>query len=567
MAAGGASAAGATHLLQLEASTSEAAAQEKLHSALLSLLLPPLTTPPAAAPAALLRGLAAVLQGCSRQQVAQLRRVVQEGAPRCGPAAVAAIGGAVHLCYQHLRSLSDGGQADMEAAASAELQTAADALFVLGPLSSRDEASSLLEISLLCSLLGHTACGSSGGAAPATARWLLSSLVAALQQLAPDEPAGASQDATAAAAAAPLAASSPAVVQAVQAVLLAPWCSGPVREAALQALLALPASAQAPLRLLRSLTVAVSSGDVPAAAAALETRPSHLQLGEEEDEGLRLVATGGSCALLAAPEAAAGSKDGDAAASAESAAAELSQQRRCVQERALLALLDLLGGQAEACTQLKRRFLLRLRAGEGQQAAAAAAAAAHESRAGRPLRPAAEWWVGNGRPQAEKGGGGDAGAAAAASDAAAAAAAGGDYMQVEDEAAKHADAAQQYLEQLLEAADAPPACYLPLLERLAGGADESTAVPLPAIQVRCLCEGCRQLKPRAERVAQLFPRAQCLLTGRCAARPGPPGPAVRASEPPRSADRRGVPAGRQRDQQARRLCQPGASAGGRHSAG
>jgi len=58
---------------------------------------------------------------------------------------------------------------------------------------------------------------------------------------------------------------------------------------------------------------------------------------------------------------------------------------------------------------------------------------------------------------------------AAATAAAAAAAAADDYMRAEHLAAEHEAAAQQYLESLLEAADTAPACYLPLLERLAGG--------------------------------------------------------------------------------------------------
>lgn len=516
MAASGTSAASVPHLLQLAAGAREAAARRQLQAAALDLLLPPGS--PAAgqgAGEALLCSVAGALQQCSQQQPAQLRQAVLAGiATGSGSmATAAAVGCAVRLCYKRLHAFSSGytspptshGQqppASVAEAATAGFPTAAslgqlastaEALFVLGPLSSADPATGLAELGLLvCSLRRLAGSGVSKPGSPAAAAGLLRCLTLAWQQLSPtcfpSSCAGAAADGQPSQAphSAAAAGSAQATLMALHIVLLAPSCTPAVRRSALDAAFALPPGTHAPLRLLRALTAAAASGDAAAADAVLApSGPARLQLDEEGGQ-LRLVALAGALPVADQPTSDAGSSQSAQPAEAGDAAAA---RRQLVQQRSLVALLDLLGGMAATYEQQRAQFLWRLQDGAG---ASAGQQQQHTSKAGRPLRPASEWWVGASSAYKDSGGGAEAqSASVAAAPAGDAPAAGvGDYMAAEDEAAKHAEAAQRFLDSLLAAADSPPACYLPLLERLAGGCgldgggeEGDTATP-PEVQVR-----------------------------------------------------------------------------------
>jgi hypothetical protein len=506
MAASGGSAAGLLHLLQLAGSMGESAAREQLHGAMLDMLLCggaaglAASVAPAPAEAALLLNLTAVLRQCSsRAQVVQLRQEVQDAvaaraaaarSSRLGggsaAAATEAVSGAVQLSYQRLHVLCSGFLAADPAAAGAgadSLQAVGAALFVLGPFSSSymsDAETCAAEAGLLLAAIRQLTAAaatvdSCSNANAGDWKWLLASLALGLRQLtaACSEHSSSSQDAGQPADAmqqhggkeAAVHALAQAALPALQALLLSPACTDAVRQGALKAVLALPPCTQAPLRLLRWLGAAAASSSEPTAEEAAQ-----MCLNPDAEGDLQLVAATG---IQHSPAAA-----GGVATRPEAPAAGIRQQQ--VQQRALLALLELLGGMAGGCEQQRAAFLQELQAGEGghhQQQDQR-----HVSKAGRPLRPAAEWWVGGGQQQA--GEHPPPGSAAAAGDTAAAApgaASSAAYMQAEDEAAKQEAAAQRFLDSLLAAADTAPACYLPLLERLAGGQLGSAA--LPAVKV------------------------------------------------------------------------------------
>lgn len=515
MASASSSAAGVPHLLQLAAGAAEPAARGQLQAAVLDLLLPASAGPPSAE--LLLRNLAAAAQQCSGQQLEQLRQAVQQAVVgsvggSCG-ATAAVVRSAVRTCYQQLYSLCSNQQGDASRAAppteskdgstTADAQTealrcAATALFVLGPLSSppqADASANLAEARLLLAGLQHASQAGVSKHSCAVSR-LQACTALAWQQLGPvclpvdgsgSQP---SEDPCEAASAA--LALAHATMPALQALLLDPCCNPSLRQAALRALFALPPAAQAPLRLLRSLTTAaVAEGEADGAAGAEEAaRTAQLQLPPEGDVGLQLPGAdgcpkprgGGTATSAIASQSAGGT-------SRLHAAIGTSTRQQQVQESALVALLDLLGGLASTYEQQKAAFLQQLVAGaaqrEREQAQHAQHAAGQTSHFGRPLRPASEWWVGTGQPA---GGAIEQAGAAHEGDAAAA----DDYMRAEHLAAEHEVAAQRFLESLLEAADTAPACYLPLLERLAGKpagegeeAEEERAVSLPAaVQVR-----------------------------------------------------------------------------------
>lgn len=513
MAASSISAAGVPHLLRLAGGASEAATQKQLQAAVLDLLLPPAAVPAphAAAGEALLRNLGEALRQCSRQQSEQLRDAVQGWAGlRQGGRAPAAVVEAVRLCYQRLHSLActanqQAAEEDPAATAaaaaaaaegaavySAEVQHLVAALFVLGPLSGpADAAIGLPEVGLLLSSLQRTAAAtdalSSGGDAPA-AVWLLRCLALAWQQLGPacfpsDGPSGSNPSSQALHTAA-AAGSAQATLLALQSALLDPSCSSAVRQGALEVAFALPPAAQGPLRLLRSLTAAATSGKLAAAGAVLAPAvPAHLQLDEEQGV-LCLVAAGVRGGALAPTAAAEDEEGGEAvgATVAAAAAAAGTARKQQVQSSALVALLDLLGGLAATYKAQGAEFLQRLQAGASAGQQQQPPQQHQTSKAGRPLRPAAEWWVGAGQTSEGGAAPGSPGGEAAASAGATAGA--GDYMQAEAEASKQAEAAQRFLESLVEAGVTPPACYLPLLELLAaGGGEEGVdgAAPMPPV--------------------------------------------------------------------------------------
>ena len=507
MAASGGSAAGLLHLLQLAGSMGEAAAREQLHGAMLDMLLgggaAGQAAPAAYAPAggALLRNLTAVLRQCSsRMQVVQLRQAVQSAvaaraarSSRLGgssaAAATEAVSGAVQLSYQRLHVRCSGSSAADPAGAGAGadcLQAIAAALFVLGPFSSSydsDEATCAAEAGLLLAAISQltTAASTIDSCSNADAgawAWLLASLALGFRQLTTScceqssssqdagQPAGAAQERASRAAAVPALAQ--AALPALQALLLSTACSDAVRQGALEAVLALTPAEQAPLRLLRWLGAAAASSSKPTTAEAAQ-----LCLNSDAEGELQL---GVAAGIQHSPTGQA--EGGSNTTGPEDPAADTRQQQ--VQQRALLALLELLGGMACSCEQQRAAFLQELQAGAGGQQQPQDQR--HVSKAGRPLRPATEWWVGGGQQQAgehpKPGGGAAAGEAAAAAPGGASSAA---YMQAEDEAAKQEAAAQRFLDSLLAAADTAPACYLPLLERLAGRELESAAPP--AVQV------------------------------------------------------------------------------------
>ena len=515
MAASGGSAAGLLHLLQLAGSMGEAAAREQLSDAVLDMLLgggaAGLAASAAHGPAgaALHLNLLAVLRQCSsRAQVVQLRHALQHAvAARSsrlggGSAAVvtAAVSGAVRLSYQRLHALCSGSQAADPAAPTGpgadSLHTSAAALFVLGPFSGStgsEAGTCAAEAGLLLAVIRQLTAaaptcdscssGDSGGWA-----WLLASLALGFRQLAAscsehssgsqeaEQPAGVAQEPGGRAAA--VHALAQAALLALQALLLSPACSDAVRRGALEAALALPPAAQAPLWLLRGLGAAADSSGEPAAAEAAQ-----LCLNPDAEGGLQLVAAAG---IQHSPAA-----DGGITAAPEASSADA--QRQQVQQRALLALLELVGGMAAGCEQQRAAFLQELQAGAGRQQQPQHPQQPQQpqrqdqqnvSKAGRPLRPAAEWWAGGGQQQAGEHPQPASGSAAAVGEAAAAAPGGASsvaYMQAEDEAAKQEAAAQHFLDSLLAAADTAPACFLPLLERLAGG--ELGAAAPPAVQV------------------------------------------------------------------------------------
>lgn len=452
----------------------------------------------------------------------QVRRAVQdalasraEGTGATGHASAEVVGAAVRLCYQRLHSSTHSLQSaeqgedtsvqDTAAALSGSLEAlhrAAAAVFVLGPLSGRDAATAAAEVALLAgavqriaevsTTLGRLSSGSSGSTSMQRCLcWLLQALSLALQQLGVAGALSSSQVSSCepSASQVAVAALAQASLPALHALLLSPAsAAAEVRMAALGALFALPREAQAALRLLRCLTAAAGSGVADAAAAGLlpPVAPAQLRMGEGAEGQLLLITAMGG----AGPEVVSGQAGSGGGPAAEPPAASLQQQH--VQQQALLALLELLGSMAGSYEEKRAAFLQELQAGSchGQQQRQQQQAQAHKSKAGRPLRPAAEWWVG------DAAGGQQLDAAAVPSAAAAAAGeaakgdslqasaapsgggsgSGGDYMQAEDEAAKHEAAAQRYLDSLLAAGDAPPACYLPLLERLAAAEAAPAAI-------------------------------------------------------------------------------------------
>lgn len=519
MASASRSAAGVPHLLQLAAGAGEPAARAQLQAAVLDLLLPPSAGPPSAE--ALLRNLASAVQQCSEQQVEQLRQAVQHVIARRGGATAAAVSSAVRLCHQRLhtfcsRGSSTGGSSQGAAGSAATevglhgepgaariaggrgaqaeagvLSCVASALFVLGPLSSAaqaDSLASLAEARLLISSLQQLA-QAGASARGSAASTLLACTALAWRQLGPACPTadggsgsqpgdGLGPDPSAALGLAH------ASLPTLQALLLAPGCCSSMRRAALDALFALPPAAEAPLCLLRSLTAAATATDVAAAAG-----PAQLQL--NADAELPAVVAGANG--VPGPDAAAGSgsqpaKAIGAAAPPSSTGGGLEEQQ--VQQRALVALLDVLGGLAATYEQHKAAFLQHLAADAVQrerEQAQRQQAAGQTSHFGRPLRPASEWWIGAGQPIDAAAGQAPPPSQAGAAAEGEAAAAADDYMRAEHVASEHEAAAQRYLESLLEAADTAPACYLPVMAQLAAPAapaegEGAGALP-PAVQV------------------------------------------------------------------------------------
>lgn len=547
LAARGSSAASLLPLLQLASSVGEAAAQAQLQGAVLDVLLPPRGTSSGANGGVILESLAAVLPQCSRRQVEQLRQAVQAtlAAGSRGASVSAAVGSAVRLCYQSLHAAgageaqaappgmaageADGGRPDgspgehsaPEGAATAYASvpcvgsSLAASLFVLGPFSAADSETRVAEAGLLISSVHRLAAAANmhrgsagpGGDSTATVCWLLAALEHGLQQLhleaatapAPAASQGAeghgqgthpSQQPMVGAASPPAAAALvQAAPEAVQALLLssAGGCDS-VRQAALGVVMALPASAQAPLRLLQSLTQACNISGASAGAASRSAKPAELPLAPGLGSPSQPADGSGSISPAAAADSSTGGPGGT----------------HRVQLHALLAVLELLGEMAAGYEQQRAAFQQRLAAeAEQQQQQQQQPGAGHggqqqqqqqlgKSKAGRPLRPASEWWVGDGQQGSPRAGGNGAAPDLTDNSEAASAAAGGaraeggapsfDYMRGEDQAGKHEAAAQLYLDSLLAAADTPPACFLPLLERLAG----EEAAP-PAVQVREEC--------------------------------------------------------------------------------
>lgn len=501
MASASSSAAGVPHLLQLAAGATELAARAQLQAAVLDLLLPPSAGPPSAE--MLLRNLAVAAKQCGGQQLDQLRQAVQQvvGGSSGGSATSAVVRSAARACYQQLHSLcyavtpaeaEDGSTADVQTEA---LHSAATALFVLGPLSELpqvDTSVSLAEARLLLAGLQHV-CQAGIGNHNCGASRLLASTALSWHQLGPvclrangssSQPSEEPPEATSAALAL-----AHATLLPLQALLLVPSCSPSLRQAALQALFALPPAARAPLLLLRSLTAAVAAEG--AAGAEESAGPTQLQLLLAGDQEIQLLGCDGCPEPSGAGNATtAGAGQSAGGSGSPRAAISTSTRQQQVQQSALVALLDLLGGLASTYEQQKAAFLQQLVAGAAhrdreQAQHAQQQAAGQTSHFGRPLRPASEWWVGTGQPA-----GGATEQAGAAREGYAAAA--DDYMRAEHLDAEHEAAAQRYLESLLEAADTAPACYLPLLERLAGQpamereeAEEERAVSLPAaVKVR-----------------------------------------------------------------------------------
>lgn len=520
LAAASSSAAGVPHLLQLAAGATEPAARAQLQGSVLDLLLPPSAGPPSAQ--LLLHNLAAAAQQCSGQQLEQLRQAVQQTVGSASSGATAAVvSSAVRACYQQLHSLCcthssthpaaaglESAQAGALAAGSSSTSEAAEALgctatalFVLGPFSSSphaDALASLAEARLLLAGLQHVARAGINQRSAAASR-LLACTAMAWQQLGPacfhpngsssSQPSDASEPSAASSAALSLA---HATLPPLQALLLDPGCTPTLRQEALGVLFALPPAAQAPLRLLPSLSAAAAAAEDAAEATVEETlRPAQLQRQLQLDgQGeLQLVVSSRplpSASGDATEDAGQSAEGGSSPGAADRATASAGPQQQA-QQSTLVALLDLLGGLASTYEQQKAAFLQQLVAGAAQreQAQQAQQAAGQTSHFGRPLRPASEWWVGSGQP----------GPGASAEHAEAAQQGGGtadDYMRAEHLAAEHESAAQRYLDSLLEAADTAPACYLPLLERLAGRTakgdaegDAEGALHLPpAVQVR-----------------------------------------------------------------------------------
>lgn len=500
LAGRGPSAAGILHLLQLASTVGEAAARARLHAAVLDALLP--DGPASLAAEQLQQRLAAVLQQCSADQVQQLRDAVQGALAGCrgvkgtaaAAAAAAAASTAVQLYFQRLHAavrspvahqppvlalpakegssasmLGDGGSDTTQLQSS--LNATVKCLFVLGPFSSADVSTCLAEAGLLLFGLRQLASQSSTQTAGTdllseSLRWLLAALVAAFSQLrmlAGDSPPDSQADAARGWQQHPAAAG--VLLQEAHAALhdvllsAAGRCAA-VRSGALEAALAAPAATDTPLRLLRSLVAAC----IPE----------------------------GACSTWI-PGCQQGREDASAAAQADSGADAM--QAPCMQVRlqALLSTLGLLGGMTAEYKRQRAEFKLRLAAESGRQAWTTGPPqpppqhGQGTSKAGRPLRPAAEWWLGDGqgRPGSDEDRRDSLGPSSARSAAwrnaapagtppaeAAAHGAGGpafDYMQGEDQAAKQEAAAQRFLDSLVAAADSPPACFLPLLERLASG--------------------------------------------------------------------------------------------------
>lgn len=509
MAGSATSAAVVPRLLQLARGSAEPACKEQLPAAVLDLLLPASAPSATAAAHVLLQNLGMALQQCSRREAEQLHAAVQSRLAEAGPAAQAAVACAVQLCYQRLTARLSAGSEQAPAAAAAEEAAgaaegaAADgpsadaagtavALFVLGPFSSPGEAESCMaEARLLLRCLEQLAAppdsthGASSAAAAAPTAWLLSCLTLAWQQLAPTclaPPSAGSQPSQLAAVAGGAvcgAALAAATLRSLHGLLLSPCCTPDVRRRCLEAAFALPPAAQGPLRLLQALTAAAGTDQPAAGCAGLAPAGAAPLLQLDEDDELRIHPAAGSVLGEAASLAEEGGA-GEEGHSASGAVAEAAAGRRQLeQQHGLVALLDLLGGLASTYERHKVDFLQQLSAGPGQQHQ-------QQSRAGRPLRPAAEWWVGGGageqRPH-EAGGELERPAAAASADGRASqpgGAASEDYMGAEDEAAKHEAAAQLYVESLLDAADTAPACYLPLLERLAREAGDAAPAAVQA---------------------------------------------------------------------------------------
>lgn len=509
LAAASSSAAGVPHLLQLAAGATEPAARAQLQGSVLDLLLPPSAGPPSAQ--LLLHNLAAAAQLCSGQQLEQLRQAVQQtvGSASSG-ATTAVVSSAVRACYQQLHSLCCTHSSTHPAAAGLESAQAvalaagsstgskalgciATALFVLGPFSSSphaDALASLAEARLLLAGLQQVAQAGFSQQSAAASR-LLACTAMAWQLLGPacfppdgnsSQPSDASEQPADSSAALSLA---HATLLPLQALLLDPGCTPTLRQEALGVLFALPPAAQAPLRLLPSLSAAAAAEAAKGAAdeaAAEAAPPAQRQLQLDGEEGLQVEGSeplpgtiGGASEDEGQPAEA-----GSSPAAADRATASAGPQQQA-QQSALVALLDLLGGLASTYEQQKAAFLQQLAAGAAQREQAQQAAG-QTSHFGRPLRPASEWWVGSGQPGPS--------AAEQAEAAQQGAGAADDYMRAEHLAAEHEAAAQRYLDSLLEAADTAPACYLPLLERLAGRAaegegDAEGALHLPpAVQVR-----------------------------------------------------------------------------------
>ncbi|KAL4443283.1 hypothetical protein ABPG75_011020 [Micractinium tetrahymenae] len=519
LAGRGASAAGLLPLLQLASIVGEAAARAQLQAAVLDALLPGAPSPPTAEQ--LLCSLAAVLPQCSGEQVRQLREAVHatlaagaSGTTRRAAAAAAA-GAAVRLCFQRLHAAACSSAAVPEPAEAAEeaqggpdlpgsgdggsssrqpqsaLEASAASLFILGPFSSSDFSTCVAEAGLLLSSLQQLASKSGTAAGEAcTAHslcWLLAALAAAFRQLrlpAADSPA-ASQDEGQSSwqqhpAAAALELDAPAALQAL--LLSAAGSCHSVRSGAVEAVLAVPPASQAPLRLLRSLVEACGERGVASSAEALVAGGERQQLQHPQQQ----------------VEGTAGGADSGSDASA------LPSPNAQAQLQALLSLLGLLGAMSADYERQRTAFQRRLAAEAGQPAGVGHLQQQQQhgtSKAGRPLRPASEWWVGDGQGRPDSGGDqqpghaagppsglAQAAAGAAAAESVAAGEGGGafDYMRGEDQAAKQEAAAQHFLDSLLAAADTPPACFLPLLERLAGGsslgeqAEGSAAAAVPA---------------------------------------------------------------------------------------
>lgn len=500
LAGRGASASSMLPLLQLAGTVSDVAVRAQLQAAVLDALLP--ESPLSTSAEQLLQRISAFLPHCSTEQVQQLRSAVQATLARgiggwwARAGAAAAVSEAVQLCFHRLHAAAGGQtsspQAEPVAAAGQQASTAqygaagsstlqlqnsfevaAAGLFILGPFSSTDLPTCLAEASLLLSSLsGPATTTSSPMRSSDSLCWLLAALATAFSQLhsfdressppsltdAPpcwqQHPAGAA-----------LLLDAPSALHAL--LLSAAGGCPAARSAAIGAVLAVPPWAQAPLCLLRRLVDTCGKHSMPSttelSVSADGARLAHMQAQGSGNEA---------------------EAESDRGGSAEHA------PNVPVQQRALLSLLELLGAMSAEYERQRAAFQLRLAAKAGQQGDAAALQQGQQpqhgiSKAKRPLRPASEWWVGKGQGQPGAGGDEDqqsglgspssAHAVAAAGTTPAEAAAGGaggtsfDYMRGEDQAAKQEAAAQRFMDSLLAAADTPPACFLPLLEWLAGG--------------------------------------------------------------------------------------------------